>query len=107
KDDFTGVVGRLPGEAQARQAFFTVFMEKHAERGFMGTLDAIQKSDVAFGKFPWILVIGAFVIALAIGIALMWIESDRPLKRLQADAVKLAKAESERLSEDAHGGRYG
>ncbi|HEY3804454.1 MAG TPA: MXAN_5187 family protein [Kofleriaceae bacterium] len=106
-DDFTGIVGRLPGEAEAHQAFFTVFMAKHVERGFMGTLKAIQKSDVAFGKFPWILVVGAFVVALAVGIALMWIESDRPLKRLQADAVKLAKAESERLSEDAHGGRYG
>jgi hypothetical protein len=106
-EDFTAVVGRLPGEAEAHQAFFTVFMKKRADRGFMGTLGAVQKTDVSFGKFPWILVIGVFVLALGAGIALMWLESDRPLKRLQADALKLAKAESERLGEDAHGGRYG
>jgi hypothetical protein len=106
-EDFTAVVGRLPGEAEAHEAFFTVFMKKRAERGFMGSLGAVQKTDVTFGKFPWILVIGVFVIALGVGIALMWLESDRPLKRLQGDALKLAKAESERLAEDAHGGRYG
>ncbi|HEX4453581.1 MAG TPA: MXAN_5187 family protein [Kofleriaceae bacterium] len=106
-EDFTAVVGRLPGEAEAHEAFFTVFMKKRAERGFMGSLGAVQKTDVTFGKFPWILVIGVFVIALGAGIALMWLESDRPLKRLQGDALRLAKAESERLAEDAHGGRYG
>jgi hypothetical protein len=37
----------------------------------------------------------------------MWIESDRPLRRLAADAVRLAKSEKERLSEDEHGGKYG
>jgi hypothetical protein len=106
-EDFVGVVGRLPGEAQAHQAFFTVFMQKRAERGFMGTLKAVQKSDVTFGKFPWILVVGAFVVALALGIAFMWMESDRPLRRLADDAVKLAKNERERLAEDTHGGKYG
>ncbi len=72
-EDFTAVVGRLPGEAEAHEAFFTVFMKKRAERGFMGSLGAVQKTDVTFGKFPWILVIGVFVIALGIGIALMWL----------------------------------
>jgi hypothetical protein len=106
-EDFTGVVGRLPGEAEAHQAFFTVFMKKRQERGFVGTFGAVQKSDISFHNFPWILVAGAFVIALALGIAFMWIESDRPLRRLANDAVKLAKNESERLREDAHGGKYG
>lgn len=106
-EEFTAVVGRLPGEAEAHQAFFTVLMTKHADRGFMGTLKAVQKSDVSFSKFPWLVVVGAFVIALGLGIAFMWIESDRPLRRLADDAVKLAKNERERLAEDTHGGKYG
>src|SRR5205085_9036555 len=67
----------------------------------------VRKSDLSFGSFPWLLVGGAFLLALAIGIALMWVEADRPLRRLAADSVKLAKNETERLSEDAHGGKFG
>ena len=37
----------------------------------------------------------------------MFIEADRPLRRLAADAVRLAKGEIERLGEDAHGGKFG
>jgi hypothetical protein len=37
----------------------------------------------------------------------MLLEADRPLRRLQADAVRLAKGERERLAEDGHGGRFG
>jgi hypothetical protein len=37
----------------------------------------------------------------------MWVEADRPLRRLAADSVRLAKNESERLREDDHGGKFG
>src|SRR5207237_5559670 len=77
------------------------------QRGFMGTLRAVKKADLSFSGFPWIIVGAAFVVVLGLGIALMWIEADRPLRRLAADAVKLAKSESERLREDAHGGKFG
>src|SRR5206468_12642499 len=67
----------------------------------------VRKSDLSFGSFPWLLVGGVFLLSLALGIGLMWMEADRPLRRLAADSVKLAKNESERLSEDAHGGKFG
>ena len=37
----------------------------------------------------------------------MFVEADRPLRRLAADAVRLAKNETERLGEDTHGGKFG
>jgi hypothetical protein len=37
----------------------------------------------------------------------MFFEVDRPLRRLAADAVRLAKGDTERLTEDAHGGKFG
>jgi hypothetical protein len=106
-DDYLAVVARMPGEAQLRQASFSVFMKKPAARGFAGTLKAVDKDDLSFGNFPWLLVGALFVLALGGGIGLMWFESDRPLRRLAADAVRLAKKEQERLREDAHGGKYG
>ncbi len=106
-DDYTAIVARLPGEAQAKQAYYTVLIKRPEVRGFNGTLKAVTQSDLSFGNFPWILVGGAFLLALAGGIGFMWIESDRPLRRLAADSVRLAKGEKERLSEDEHGGKYG
>lgn len=105
--DFTALVARLPGEAQAKHAYFTVMIEKPAAIGFAGTLKVVRKSDLSFGNFPWLLVGGAFLVSLGIGIALMLVEADRPLRKLAADAVKLAKGEKERLGEDEHGGKFG
>jgi hypothetical protein len=107
KEDWTTLVARLPGEAQARQAFYSVMIKKPAAVGFSSTLKVVSKSDLSFANFPWILVGGLFLLSLAIGVGLMWVEADRPLRRLAADAVKLAKGEKERLGEDEHGGKFG
>ncbi|MGE5184824.1 MAG: MXAN_5187 family protein [Acidobacteriota bacterium] len=106
-DVYHVVVARLPGEAQARGAFYSVFVHPPDSRGFMGTLKAIDKDDLSFRNFPWIFVGAGFIVVLALGIGLTWVEADRPLRRLAADAVKLAKNETERLREDAHGGKFG
>ncbi|HEY6176958.1 MAG TPA: hypothetical protein VIX73_21025, partial [Kofleriaceae bacterium] len=106
-DDYTAIVARLPGEAAARQAYYSVIIKRPEAAGFVGTLKAIKDSDLSFGNFPWIVVGGAFLVVLGIGIALMFGEVDRPLRRLTADAVRLAKGETERLREDEHGGKFG
>lgn len=105
-DEYTAVVARMPGEAQARQAYFTVFIKRPSELGLIGSTMAIRKSDLSPSSFPWALVAGGFVVALVIGLGVMVLESDRPLRRLGADAAKLAKGDVERLSED-HPGRFG
>jgi hypothetical protein len=107
KDEYTGIVARLPGEAASKNAFYSVMIKRPTTVGFAGTLKVVTQSDLSFGNFPWILVGGAFIVVLGVGIVLMLVEADRPLKRLAADAVKLAKGETERLSEDAHGGKFG
>jgi len=105
-DDYTAVVARLPGEAALRDAHYAVLVKKEAAVGFAGTLKVVSKADLGFGNFPWILVGGAFVVALGLGIGLMFMEADRPLRHLAADAVRLAKGEKERLDE-THAGKFG
>ena len=107
KEEYTAIVARLPGEAAARGAFYSVFIKRPEALGFMGTLKVVSQGDLGFGNFPWPLVGGGFLLALGIGIALMFFEADRPLKRLTADAVRLAKGEKERMSEDEHAGKFG
>jgi len=106
-EDMTAVVARLPGEARARQAYFAVLLTRPEARGFMGTLHAVTSDDLKPTNFPWFLVAGGFILCLGVGIALMLIEADRPLRRLTNDALKLAKGDQERLGEDAHGGKFG
>ena len=111
-DTYTAVLARLPGEVQGRGAFYAVFVKPPVALGLKGTLfgsggTSVKKEDLSFSNFPWIVVGVLFVIVLAVGIALMWLEADRPVRRLAADASQLATGKAERLAEDGHRGRYG
>lgn len=106
-DEYAVVVARLPGEAAESGAFYAVYAKRPKAVGFLGTLDAVDGDDMAFGSFPWILLGGLLVVVLGVGMFLMIWEADRPLKKLAADAVLLAKGEADRLSEDKHRGKFG
>jgi hypothetical protein len=107
KDEYTAVVSRLPGEAENNGAFYTVFIERTKTLGMAATLDAVRKDDMSFSNFPWPLVALGFLAALGVGLALMILEADRPVRKLAADSVALAKAQIERLPEEQHRGRFG
>ncbi len=106
-DSYAALEARLPGEAAHFGAFYAVYAERPKAVGFSGTFDAVTKDDLSFGHFPWIPVGGTFLLVVAIGILLMIIESDRPLRRLTNDAVALAKGEKDRLDEERHRGKFG
>jgi hypothetical protein len=107
-DAYSAIVARLPGEAGLHQAFYSVFVKKPEPRGTWAYFtEARENGGLGFDSFPWLLVGGGFLVALVIGIGLMLFESDRPLRRLAADAVKLAKGDSERMNEDSHPGKFG
>ena len=106
-DEYTAVVARLPGEAETKQAYYALFVQRPTTIGFAGTLHAVRQSDLSPSSFPWVLVGGGLLAALAIGIALMIIESDRPLRKLNNDALRLAKGETPRMTEEDHRGKFG
>tara|TARA_R110002073_G_scaffold123819_11_gene268003 strand:+ start:59509 stop:61269 length:1761 start_codon:yes stop_codon:yes gene_type:complete len=97
----------LPGEAGEQQAFYSVLIERAEPLDFMGMLGAAKKDDLGFDRFPWIKVIGAFIIMMVVGLLLMMREVDGPLKKLNKNAVALAQGETERFDENAHRAKYG
>ena len=106
-ESYSAVAARLPGEAAAKHAYYSVVIKRPDALGMLGTLKAVTRNDLALDHFPWVFVGAGFVIALAVGIALMFLEADRPLRRLTTDALRLAKGDTDRLREDAHGGKHG
>ena len=106
-EQLAGVVARLPGEAQRDKAFFAIFITRPEVFGFAGRVGMVTKGDLSFGSFPWIVVAGGFVLALFLGLGAMVFESDRPLRRLNGDVVRLAKGEIDRLDEARHRGKFG
>jgi hypothetical protein len=98
---------RLPGEAGAEGGVYAVYAERPRALTAASTLSSITRDDLAFGNFPWTLLGGGFIAALAIGLLLMWAESDRPLKRLVRDALAVGKGEKKNLGEDLHRRKYG
>ncbi len=105
--EYTALVARLPGEARHKDAFYTVFVKRPEAMGFSGTLGLVRQNDLSFASFPWLLVGIGLVLALGLGMFLLVWESDRPLRRLAADAVRLAKGQAERLAEEEHHGKFG
>lgn len=100
-------LSRLPGEAGQKGAFYAVHVPKEKAIGFMGTINAVKKDDLSFSKFPWIRVGILFLLMVGVGIGLMIWETDRPLRKLSADAVNIAQGDTERLAEEKHRGKYG
>jgi len=104
---YSVLLARLPGEAGATGAFYSVYVPQEKAIGFSGTIKAVTKNDLSFSHFPWLRVAVVFLLMIGVGIALMIFEADQPLRRLSADLVLLAKGESERLAEDKHRGKFG
>jgi hypothetical protein len=106
-ESYSVLLARLPGEAGALGAFYSVFIPQEKAIGFSGTIKAVVKNDLSFANFPWLRVALLFLLMVGVGLALMVFEADQPLRRLSADLVKLAKGETERLAEDHHRGKFG
>jgi hypothetical protein len=100
------VVKRLPGEVGAQDGFYAVFAERPRTVGFSGTLKSLSKGDL--GKsFPWTSLALLLVAVLAVGLGLMWWETDRPLKRLLRESLALGKGDLKLFPEDHHRGKFG
>src|SRR5262249_51017989 len=59
---------------------------------------------------PWMMLApvgGGLIIALVLGLVLMRLEADRPLKRMAREAQALARGEVARLDDDKHPGKLG
>jgi hypothetical protein len=105
-ENYTALVARLPGEAGTKQAYYSVMIKQPDQLGLVATLSAMKDNDLSFASAPWVFILGGggFVVALGLGIALMFFEAERPMRRLAADATRLASGGTDRMLEERHRG---
>ncbi len=96
---------RLPGEAGQQDGFFAVYSRRPEAAGFIGTLKGVTRDDLPMSS-AIALGIGFLLIVVA-GMALVWWEGDRPLKRLVEDAIAVGKGDRAKLDEEHHRGKFG
>jgi hypothetical protein len=107
QERFGSILARLPGEAQKSTPYYSIFVNQQGIAGLGDMIGAVRKEDLSPGTFPWVRVGGGIILVLAIGIVLMILETDRPLRRLNTEAVRMAKGDVDRLHEESHAGTFG
>lgn len=103
----TLIMAPLPGEASAHDAFYAVVTAKLPPQGLGTTLSLLNSDDLSWGNFPWLLLGGGFLLALVVGLGLMVVEADLPLRRMLRRTAELGRGEMARLPDKQFSGKMG
>lgn len=102
------VLAPFIGEAAQHKAAYALILPRPGAAPLGALVAGILSQE--HGELPWRLlapVAGAALLALVLGVLLMRLEADRPLKRLAREAQALARGERHRLDDDNHPGKLG
>ncbi len=94
---FYAVMTPLPGEAGVHDAFYALIRKPPVVPGLSDAVNQASKADLAWGVFPWPLLIGALVLALAVGLLLSIWEVNMPLGRLGRELKRVGRGEIRQL----------
>ena len=102
---FYTIMTPLPGEAGMHEAFYAVSKPPPPTIGLPEAVRMLGASELAPGRFPWLLLGGGLVAVLVVGFLLMFWEFNLPFGRMHSDLKKLAQGEALRLDEKRYSGR--
>jgi hypothetical protein len=102
------VVAPFVGEAAAHKAAYALFAPSQSQPSLGELAGKLLGSD--FKTLPWLLLApigGALVLAWIIGLLLVRLEADRPVRRMAREAQALARGDVARLDDHVYPGRLG
>jgi hypothetical protein len=105
---FLACVAPFAGEAAAHKASYVLLLPRSASVALPAMIKDLLQTDPH--TLPWMTLApvgGALLVLLVLGILLMRLEADRPLKRMAREAQALARGEIHRLDDDRHPGKLG
>jgi len=104
---FYTILTPLPGEAGVQDAFYALIMRPPPQTALPAMLSRATEADLAWGTFPWMLIIGAFLAALLVGIVLNLWEVSMPISRMEKMMSRMKRGEISKLDVKGLGGRFG
>ncbi len=104
---FYTIMTPLPGEAGLHEAFYAVSKPPPPTIDLPEAVRMLGASELAPGRFPWLLLGGGLLAVLVVGFLLMFWEFNLPFGRLHSDLKKLSQGEALRLDEKRYSGRAG
>lgn len=107
EDAHNVILAPLPGEASHHDAFYAVVGAPTPMLGPIQTIKMARGNDVAWGKFPWLMLGGGLLVVLVVGLGLMAMEGDMPARRFLRAVTSLGRGELSRLEDREFAGRYG
>jgi hypothetical protein len=102
------VLAPFVGEASAHRAAYALLVPRAGEPQVGALVGQLASTDPK--SLPWMSLApigGGLFVAILVGLLLLRLESDRPLKRLAREAQALARGELQRLDDDRHPGKLG
>jgi len=107
EDAHNVILAPLPGEASHHDAFYAVVGPPTPMLGPIQTIKMVRGNDVAWGKFPWLMLGGGLLVVLVVGLGLMAMEGDVPARRFLRGVTALGRGELSRLEDRGFAGRFG
>jgi hypothetical protein len=99
-----GVYGLTSGSAAHAGVGYAIARPHHALSSPLAIFEEAASEDVA--SLPWVTLAGAAIALFLLGMLWMWLERDRPFKRLRNAIAALASRQTDRLPITDFGGGY-
>lgn len=103
-DAARGVYSPITGSAASAGVGYVVARPRTVLGSPLAVFDHVTRDDVA--ALPWLPIGVAAVLLFAVGLGLVWLERDRPLRALRSDLEDFSKGVLDRLSLASHGGLH-
>lgn len=106
-DRMLAVAAPFVGQAEAQDAYYVLVSKMDPMTGPWSMLADTTKDDLRWGQFPWLPLGLGLIAILGIGLALQFVEVERPLSELRHEVQRLAKGNVEKLNDRQYRAKFG
>jgi hypothetical protein len=106
-DSLLAVAAPFPGQAGQQQAYYALLGMQPAKSDLPSLLSHTSSDDLKWGNFPWIPLLAAVFVMIAVGLFTQRHEVEGPLENLRKDLQQLARGEITKIADNRYRGKFG
>ena len=106
-DSLLAVAASFPGQAGQQQAYYVLLGMQPAKSDLPSLLSHTSSDDLKWGNFPWIPLLAAVFVMIAVGLFTQRHEVEGPLENLRKDLQQLARGEITKIQDSRYAAKFG